>query len=189
MKRKPASEDGFTIIEILVAVVVLSVGLLGMAAMTIMVIRGNSMAVRQTSATNIAQAEMERLKDVGYDDLGTDVSCDTTSLSRGVLGSVCRVSDIDAEGNQVATNDPNGIYNAFLMICDSTVAAAIAGTLEDVEDRCTLTSAADPVVPELACEPGSLNPGEKQIRVMVSWNDSNLGRCRNVPLETVLVQP
>jgi type IV pilus assembly protein PilV len=67
---------GFTLVEILVAMVVLAIGLLGMAAMTIMVMRGSRGASDLTAATNICQLKVEELKDVGWTVLGTNASTD-----------------------------------------------------------------------------------------------------------------
>lgn len=61
---------GFTMIEILVAMMVLAIGLLGMAGMTVLVMRGNKGAVDLTAATNICQKKIEELKDVEWTELG-----------------------------------------------------------------------------------------------------------------------
>jgi prepilin-type N-terminal cleavage/methylation domain-containing protein len=61
---------GFTMIEILVAMVVLAIGLLGMAGMTIMVTRGNRGAADMTAGTNICQKKIEELKDLSWDEVG-----------------------------------------------------------------------------------------------------------------------
>ena len=54
-------EDGFTLVEVLVAIVVLSIGLLGVAAMQLTTIRVNSTSNTLTQATNVAQDQLERL--------------------------------------------------------------------------------------------------------------------------------
>lgn len=57
---------GFTLLEVLVAVVVLSIGLLGMASLTIGVIKGNKFSKRVTTATILAQEKMEETRKLGY---------------------------------------------------------------------------------------------------------------------------
>jgi len=54
------------LIEILIAIVVLTVGLLGMASITGSIIRGNSYSNRVTTATTLAEDEMQRIKNLGY---------------------------------------------------------------------------------------------------------------------------
>jgi len=53
---------GFTIIEVLVAIVVLVVGLLAIANNTISVTRGNRISATYTTAINLAQKKMEEIK-------------------------------------------------------------------------------------------------------------------------------
>jgi prepilin-type N-terminal cleavage/methylation domain-containing protein len=71
---------GFTMIEILVAMVVLAIGLLGMAGMTVLVMRGNRTSVDMTAATNICQRKIEELKDVEWMSLGTATTTDTVDV-------------------------------------------------------------------------------------------------------------
>jgi len=54
-------ENGFTLVEVLIALVVLSVGILGAASMQISAIKGNGMAGKITEASMIASECAERL--------------------------------------------------------------------------------------------------------------------------------
>jgi prepilin-type N-terminal cleavage/methylation domain-containing protein len=171
-----AGESGFTLIEILVAVVILSVGLLGMAAMTIIIIRGNRMAVRQTNATNLAQQLMERLKDVDFNTLGTAAGQNPVDV--GYTSVVSFDAQIDEQGNSP------GVFNRLLKVCDST-SPDQTGT-EDLTDSCSTDDIVIGTVgtADLICR-GNLNLGEKQLRIVVSWYED--GRCRDVAMETVVV--
>jgi len=60
------NNKGFTLIEVLVAMVILSVGLLGTAALITGIIRGNKVSNRITTATTLAQDKMEEIKRSGY---------------------------------------------------------------------------------------------------------------------------
>ena len=60
------NNKGFTLIEVLVAMVILSVGLLGTAALITGIINGNKVSNRITTATVLAQDKMEEIKSVGY---------------------------------------------------------------------------------------------------------------------------
>src|SRR5919108_2968420 len=58
--------NGFTLIEILIATVIITVASLGVASLTIGVIRGNSFSKRLTTATTLAQDRLEEIKGIGY---------------------------------------------------------------------------------------------------------------------------
>lgn len=60
------SQNGFTLLEVLVAIVILTIGLLGTAGLTTGVIRGNHYSKNLTSATAAAQTQLESVKGSGY---------------------------------------------------------------------------------------------------------------------------
>ncbi|MEA3359635.1 MAG: prepilin-type N-terminal cleavage/methylation domain-containing protein [Thermodesulfobacteriota bacterium] len=60
------SDNGFTLIEILIAISILSIGIFSVASMQISAIKGNSSADRLTRATTIAQDKIEQLISVPY---------------------------------------------------------------------------------------------------------------------------
>jgi prepilin-type N-terminal cleavage/methylation domain-containing protein len=61
------TEKGFTLSEALVAIVVLSLGLLGLERMHIAAIQVNTIASRLTQATTLAQDRAEQLMALPYD--------------------------------------------------------------------------------------------------------------------------
>ena len=66
MRRLRDDNSGFTLIEVLVAMVILSVGLLGTAALITGIIKGNKLSNRISTATTCAQDKMEEIRGVGY---------------------------------------------------------------------------------------------------------------------------
>ena len=58
--------NGFTLVEVLIAMFLLVTALLGTAAVTTTVIKGNSFSNRMTQATTLAQDKMEELKGMSY---------------------------------------------------------------------------------------------------------------------------
>jgi type IV pilus assembly protein PilV len=57
---------GFALIEILIATVILTIGSLGVASLTVSIMSGNSLSNRTTTATILAQNQMENIKNFGF---------------------------------------------------------------------------------------------------------------------------
>lgn len=71
--RKKNRQDGFTLVEVLMAVAILSFGLLAVASMQITAIRGNSTSMDVTEAMDAVQDRVEKLLavNIGHDDLSS----------------------------------------------------------------------------------------------------------------------
>ena len=65
-------QKGFTLVEILIAIFILAVGILGVIGVTTTVINGNSFSKRVTTATILAQEKMEELKGEDYASIASD---------------------------------------------------------------------------------------------------------------------
>lgn len=79
MKR----DDGFTLIEILVAVFVLAVSLLALVSVTVMVTKGNSLSQAMTTATTLAKDKLEELQNTAYGGIST--GSDSITDSRNMI--------------------------------------------------------------------------------------------------------
>ena len=82
-RSRCTDESGFSIVEVLVATLVLSVGLLSVAQLFALSTKGNTAARSNTFTVILAQQKMEQLRGLtwGFDPLGlpvSDVSTDTT---------------------------------------------------------------------------------------------------------------
>ena len=62
------SQGGFTLLEIIVAVAILSFGILAVASMQLTSIKGNSQAIGITEAITLAQDRAEKLMRLAYND-------------------------------------------------------------------------------------------------------------------------
>jgi prepilin-type N-terminal cleavage/methylation domain-containing protein len=63
---------GFTTIEVIIAIMILGIALLGLASVTVSVIRGNDLGKMVTTATTQARDKMEELKNIGASQSGYD---------------------------------------------------------------------------------------------------------------------
>ena len=75
VKKAPAAwkkGGGFTSIEVIIAIMLLGVALLGLASVTVSVIRGNDFSKMVTTATTQARDKMEELKNTGATQNGYD---------------------------------------------------------------------------------------------------------------------
>jgi len=64
---KGYNEKGFTLLEVIVAISVLTIGLLGVASMQVSAIKGNTLAFGITEATSWASDQTEKLIVLPYD--------------------------------------------------------------------------------------------------------------------------
>jgi type IV pilus assembly protein PilV len=60
------ADGGFTLIELMIAIVILSVGLLGMATLTGSIVQKNKLSNDLTAATTLAQDKLEDVRADGY---------------------------------------------------------------------------------------------------------------------------
>jgi len=83
--RNKEMEKGFTILEVLFAISILSIGILAVASMQAAAIRGNDFAGRTTNGTTWAADKMEKLIALAYDDYDASNLRDTDGDGDGGL--------------------------------------------------------------------------------------------------------
>ena len=106
--RLARSEKGFTLIELFTAIVLLTIGLLGTAALTTGVIRGNIAGKNLTTATTIAQSCFQENRRVGYTNAGTSSSGNgcpvgTATVSLGGVSFTRVLDTIDVSATNMKT--------------------------------------------------------------------------------------
>jgi type IV pilus assembly protein PilV len=87
-------EKGFTLIEILIATVIITVASLGVSSLTVGIMRGNSFSERLTTATTLAQDRLEEVKRLGYSKVGTAVGTENYGSIANFDGYK-RVTEVD----------------------------------------------------------------------------------------------
>ena len=72
MNTAPLQETtGFTLIEILIATVIITIVSLGATTLSVGIMRGNSFSKRLATATTLVQDRLEDVKRLGYANVGT----------------------------------------------------------------------------------------------------------------------
>jgi len=89
---------GFTLLEVLVAITILSIGILGVAGLTIGIIRGNLTSKHVTNATVVAQDWLAEIRRVGYAGAATQAA---TDISMGG-GTYSRTTTVTNPGTPIA---------------------------------------------------------------------------------------
>lgn len=64
--------EAFTLIEVMIALVVLSIGLLALAGLQVSAIKGNNFSKRMTIAVSIADERIEQIKSTPYDNIQSE---------------------------------------------------------------------------------------------------------------------
>jgi prepilin-type N-terminal cleavage/methylation domain-containing protein len=89
MKAIFKNRRGFTLLEIMITILLLTVALLGMAALTATVVKGNSYSKQVTTATMLAKDKMEQLKNTTVSSLtgGTDYATIDSTIQGSSTGA------------------------------------------------------------------------------------------------------
>lgn len=77
------NKDGFTLLELLIALAVLAIGLLGIAGMMVSAIQGNAFGGKMSMAENLASQRLEFFKNLGYGSITREI---------GLAGAGCTFS-------------------------------------------------------------------------------------------------
>lgn len=93
-KRPMALRRGMAVVEIMVTIIVVSIGLLGTAGMTVAASRRASVLSVQSTRDGIVLQEMNRLASITYDSLASRVGCTTVDTNALAYTRCITVTDI-----------------------------------------------------------------------------------------------
>lgn len=127
--NRTRSNGGFTMVELLVAVMVLSIGLMAMAGVVPMAMRAITKNRIVTKAVEYSQQEMETLKRMGYDNLAT-VSTDHFNPS----------GDTRYESWITVTNTMGGVSNIRMVRVTTSLRPGVAEADLEPDDFITMVS-------------------------------------------------
>jgi len=100
-------EGGFTLIEVMVAISILTIGLLAIASMQTSAIQGNSFATKVTEGTTLAQDRMEELLSLSYNDALLDPDGSPHGETQAQMDAhpgytiTWNVTEVDVDGDTV----------------------------------------------------------------------------------------
>jgi len=90
-------QKGFSLIEVLVAVTILAIGLLGLAGLQVTAIRGNSVAIHRSQASALVADKIETFQNTPYASIAEGVTTEN-----GLDGIFTRTSQVQKD---VPVND------------------------------------------------------------------------------------
>ncbi len=98
-----ADQRGFTLLELMIALVVLAVGLLGIVGMIVISIRGNAFGSQMSQANTLAQAKIEELRNMTY--TGLYGNCGTAGFPVVCASAPANMADSNAPNDSGSGGD------------------------------------------------------------------------------------
>jgi type IV pilus modification protein PilV len=142
MENEHERQEGWTLIEVLVAIVILTVGLLAVGTMQISAIKGNFMSGNTSIALTLASEKMEDLFNRDYNDA---VLGDTATGNNGNLTSITG-TDHEENVSEDGTVGAGGFYRRIWNIADAATPMptmkeiSVVVTWENNRHRVTISS-------------------------------------------------
>ena len=121
--QKQISAQGFTLIEVLIALAIFSIGILAVAGMQIQSVSLNATARLQTEATTLAVEKIETLKVLPYDDADLDEGNNPHQEQAGSYSIVWEVEEaLDLPIKTITITVSNANPNAKDVILSTIIA-------------------------------------------------------------------
>ena len=212
MRTQPRSERGFTLIEAIVALLVLAFGMLAMAGFQINLARGSDIAKQRTEATRLAQQKIEELRSfeqivagaglLTYASLATGCPCSDTpaTLSNTTYARNWTVSGTPADLQRTVSvvvswtdraNDPQAVTLVSVISKSDPADAGSLGVPPVENGILRRPKRRDINIPIVARQLGGVNTGRSTAEwgASGSWlvfNDTTgdvVARCTSMPTD------
>jgi len=123
---RAAKQHGFSLIEVLFAVAISSVSILGLMAMTVISIKANQRDDRRNDSVRVASETAEVLMTAPFD---TVQSCGLPPSSQGVTSPACFIADV--KGKNIL---PDPMQSGLAVVSTPGVSYALAWTVTPLSD-------------------------------------------------------
>jgi len=94
-------KEGFTLIEVMITMVVLSIGLVALAGIQISAIKGNAFSRRMTTAVSVAEQTIEQIKNSPYDNVQSQSTTQVTAANMNFNSQVNVTNTTPTNGKRV----------------------------------------------------------------------------------------
>ncbi len=184
-KDKQKTESGFTLLEIMIAIVIFSIGLLSIAAMQTKAVNTNTIAFDLSEATAIAETKMEELTILPFTDTNltdTDGDGDASVEDADLDGD----DDDDDDGDPTDDDDGDGDVGHFGLDDDNLdVTADNTADHSDPIDPSNPTYSVFWNIADGVPVPNTTTSKTKTIRVIVNWSEGSSSLGKSVVLDCV----
>lgn len=177
MKRKstvPPRLKGFTLLELMVGLVIFTIGIVGFSGMIMMQAQGTRTARTADEAATLVQSTIKDMTGICWDYLGNNSSLPAPS---GLTNGTIRVEGpLNRNGEEIGGGSTGPYpYYRHAVVCKW---GAVVGAGSPPYQYCG-SGLASNRPPELSC-PSTLlaSNSEKMIRVLVNWTDKG-GACHH----------
>jgi len=172
--------QGFSLIEVMLAVLVLGVGILGVAKLQGTLIRNGSDANQRTVAASIAQKKIDDIK--SFSQLRSNYTwADALALAGNLPQTEVAYEHITGDGDLTTYVETGGLILPSASIIVGSTAYSLNWTVQDYWHTTGALSAATTTEPT----PAPLTSDFKNITVTVGWVDET-GATQNISLNTVV---
>lgn len=171
--------QGFSLIEVMVALLVLALGILGIAKLQGTLIRNSSDANQRTVAASIAQQKIDDLK--SFTKLSSGYTwTNALALAAPLPAREVAYAHIAGDNNLTTYTETGGVILPSASVTVGSTAYSLNWTVQDYWHTATLSAptATQPV-------PAPARSDFKKVRVTVGWNDE-MGAGQSISLDTVI---